>query len=206
MRKLPWGHVRTLLDRLDDRADREWYATCAVDAGWSRKSLEHHVATGLRQRIGSAPSNFPTLLDSADSDLAQEIVKDPYIFDFLNLTQRSAERDLEQALMNRLSESGSLVFYDHGWDSISLRSSRLFRCVRGGLLECPVRLHRQWHTAHLRRREAQLTASVAKLTGFFEKLGSVPRIPRARIHESGGVGGHGAGACARRCRGREAGP
>ncbi len=103
--KLPWGHVRTVLDRLDDRADREWYASYAVDAGWSRKSLEHHIATGLRQRIGSAPSNFPTLLDKADSDLAQEIVKDPYVFDFLDLTVRSAERDLEQGLMDRLQDT-----------------------------------------------------------------------------------------------------
>ena len=103
--KLPWGHVRTLLDRLDQRTEREWYADRAAEAGWSRQVLEHHIATGLHHRTGSAPSNFPAVLQAEDSDLARAIVKDPYVFDFLDLTDRAAERELEQALMDRLQDT-----------------------------------------------------------------------------------------------------
>ncbi len=103
--KLPWGHVVTLLNRLADTGERDWYADQAATNGWSGKVLEHHIATDLRRRIASAPSNFDTHLAGADSDLAQEIVRDPYVFDFLNLTARATERDVEQAMMARLQET-----------------------------------------------------------------------------------------------------
>lgn len=103
--KLPWGHVVTLLNRLADTGDRDRYADQAATNGWSGKVLDHHIATGLRRRIASGPSNFDTHLAGADSDLAQEIVRDPYVFDFLNLTARATERDVEQAMMARLQET-----------------------------------------------------------------------------------------------------
>jgi len=87
--RLPWGQVTVLL-KLHDPADRDWYAQRATGEGWSRKVLEHHIATGLRARIGAAPNNFPAHLDPEDADLAREIVKDPYVFDFLEgLVRRS---------------------------------------------------------------------------------------------------------------------
>ncbi len=100
--KLPWGHVRALLDRLDTRDDRDWYAAEAAGQGWSRAVLEYQIGTGLRRRVGAAPSNFVDQLPSADSDLAQQLMRDPYVFDHLSLTRPVAERDLEQALMDRL--------------------------------------------------------------------------------------------------------
>jgi len=103
--KLPWGHVVTLLNRLEVAGDRDWYAEQAASNGWSGKVLEHHIATDLRRRISSAPTNFDTQLTEADSDLASELVRDPYVFDFLNLTARASERDVEQAMMNRLQET-----------------------------------------------------------------------------------------------------
>jgi predicted nuclease of restriction endonuclease-like (RecB) superfamily len=103
--QLPWGHVVTLLNRLDAEVDRDWYAERAVLNGWSRKNLEHHIATDLRGRIGNAPSNFPALLDDTDSDLAQELVRDSYVFDFLGLTERASERDVEQAMMDKLQDT-----------------------------------------------------------------------------------------------------
>lgn len=103
--KLPWGHVVTLLNRLSSSDDRDWYAEQAATNGWSGKVLEHHIATDLRRRIAAAPSNFDTQLASADSDLAKEIVRDPYVFDFLNLTAKASERDIEQAMMGRLQET-----------------------------------------------------------------------------------------------------
>jgi len=87
--RLPWGHVTVLL-KLDDPADRDWYAGHAALSGWSRKVLEHHIATQLRSRAGAAANNFPTHLDLQDADQAREILRDPYIFDFLGLNQCSS--------------------------------------------------------------------------------------------------------------------
>ncbi len=56
--KLPWGHVRALLDRLDTQEDRDWYAAESVGQGWSRAVLEYQIGTGLHRRVGAAPSNF----------------------------------------------------------------------------------------------------------------------------------------------------
>ncbi|MBH0122521.1 DUF1016 family protein [Rhodococcus sp. CX] len=100
--QLPWGHVTVLLDKLTDAAERNWYAAQAADHGWSRNVLAHRIEGQLHRRIGAAPSNFPDHLPAQDSDLARQLVRDPYIFDFLDLTDRVAERDLETALMARL--------------------------------------------------------------------------------------------------------
>ncbi|MDR0417680.1 MAG: PDDEXK nuclease domain-containing protein [Propionibacteriaceae bacterium] len=103
--QLPWGHIVVLLGRLDSRGDRDWYAARAVDEGWSRNVMNHFIATGLRDRIGAAPTNFHDTLDSPDSELAQQLVKDPYVFDHLAMVRRRLERDVEQALMDRLQDT-----------------------------------------------------------------------------------------------------
>lgn len=103
--RLPWGHVTVLLDKLDTRADRDWYAARAADQGWSRNVLEHHIKTNLRAAIGSSPTNFPAALDPADSDLAHQLVKDPYVFEHLGMVSSRRERDVEQALMDRLQDT-----------------------------------------------------------------------------------------------------
>jgi len=111
--QLPWGHVTVLLDKLTTGEDRDFYAGTAVEHGWSRNVLTHHIATNLRTRIGAAPSNFADQLPAPDSDLAQQLVRDPYVFDFLTLTTRVAERDLEDALMGRLQRF--LLELGHGF-------------------------------------------------------------------------------------------
>jgi predicted nuclease of restriction endonuclease-like (RecB) superfamily len=60
--KLPWGHICRLLDKLDDPAARLWYAQSTVEYGWSRKVLEHHIATGRYEREGKALTNFSSTL------------------------------------------------------------------------------------------------------------------------------------------------
>ncbi|MFS0700067.1 YhcG family protein [Cellulomonas sp. 179-A 4D5 NHS] len=103
--RLPWGHVVVLLERLNTRAERDWYAARAAEEGWTRAVLEHHVATNLRTALGAAPTNFTAALDSPDSELAQQLVKDPYVFEHLGHIRRAAERDVEQALMDRLQDT-----------------------------------------------------------------------------------------------------
>lgn len=109
---MPWGHLTVLLGRLDSQSDRQWYAAQAVEHGWSRAVLEHQIASQLHRRVGAAPSNFADQLPPPDSDLAQQLVRDPYVFDHLDLTGRVAERDLEQALMDRLQ--ATLLEFGHG--------------------------------------------------------------------------------------------
>jgi predicted nuclease of restriction endonuclease-like (RecB) superfamily len=103
--QLAWGHVTVLIDRLDTRQERDWYASRAVAEGWSRSVLMHFIKAGLRQQIGAAPTNFATALDSPDSEEAQQLVKDPYVFEHLAFVDRVTERNVEQALMDRLQET-----------------------------------------------------------------------------------------------------
>ncbi|SFB40387.1 Predicted nuclease of restriction endonuclease-like (RecB) superfamily, DUF1016 family [Cellulomonas marina] len=100
--QLPWTHVHVLLDRLGTREERDWYAAAAAEHGWTRGVLELQIRSGLRTALGAAPTNFTAALDSADSELAQQLVKDPYVFEHLALVKTLAERDVEQALMDRL--------------------------------------------------------------------------------------------------------
>lgn len=103
--QLPWGHVIVLLDRLSDQHERDWYAAAAVERGWSRNMLLNQVKNQLHNRVGSAPSNFRDLMPPVESDLAQQLTRDPYVFDFLELTESANERDLENALMDQLQRT-----------------------------------------------------------------------------------------------------
>jgi predicted nuclease of restriction endonuclease-like (RecB) superfamily len=109
---LTWSHVTTLLTRLDDQQLRTWYAGQAVEHRWSRHVLEHQIASRLHSRVGAAPSNFAHTLPPPDSDLAQSLTRDPYVFDHLGLTGPVSERRLEQALMDKLQ--ATLTAFGHG--------------------------------------------------------------------------------------------
>jgi predicted nuclease of restriction endonuclease-like (RecB) superfamily len=98
--QLPWGHNVTLLDKLDDSTGRLWYASQAVENGWSRKVLEAQIATDLRGRQGGALTTFEHALPAPDSELVRDAIKDPYNFEFLGLSNKVKERDLEQSLLN----------------------------------------------------------------------------------------------------------
>jgi len=100
--QLPWSHVRLLLDSVASPDDRDWYAGQDALNGWSRAVLHHHITTGLRQRAGAAPNNFDRILDPADSDQARELIRDPYVFDHLGLTEPIREKDLERSLTDQL--------------------------------------------------------------------------------------------------------
>lgn len=103
--QLPWGQITVLLDKLDNQQLRDWYAAKAAENGWSRDVLRLQIVGQLHERIGAAPSNFADNLPAAESDLARQLTKDPYVFEFLNLSEQVAERDVEQALMDRLQQT-----------------------------------------------------------------------------------------------------
>jgi predicted nuclease of restriction endonuclease-like (RecB) superfamily len=100
VRQLPWGQNIALLTKLKDRDARLWYAAMAVQHGWSRKVLEAQIATDLRGRQGGALTSFEHALPAPDSELVRDAIKDPYNFEFLGLSNKAKERDLEQALLN----------------------------------------------------------------------------------------------------------
>lgn len=99
---LPWGHNVRLIETVKDRTEREWYVRQAIEHGWSRNVLVHQIESGLFDRQGKALTNFHRTLPAPQSELAQEIIKDPYYFDFLALGPEMLERDLERGLLENL--------------------------------------------------------------------------------------------------------
>ena len=83
--QLPWTHIVQLLEKLDDQALREWYAGKDVQQSWSRAELINQITTRLHERDGAAPSNFAAALARPDSDLAQQLMKDPDTMGFLGV-------------------------------------------------------------------------------------------------------------------------
>lgn len=97
--KLPWFHHCILIDKVKDMETRLWYTDQAITNGWSRNVLSLHIKSRLHERQGAAPTNFAERLPSPQSDLAQNILKDPYNFDFLGLGKEAHEREIEKALV-----------------------------------------------------------------------------------------------------------
>jgi predicted nuclease of restriction endonuclease-like (RecB) superfamily len=101
--QLPWFHIVTILTKTK-QADREWYAVRTIEQGWSRLTLEQNIKNRLHKRQGTAVSNFAKRLPAPQSELAQETLKDPYLFDFLGLADDAHEREIENALIRHISK------------------------------------------------------------------------------------------------------
>ena len=102
--QITWYHNLAILEKLAAAEDRIWYAKAAIQHGWSRNVLVHQIEAGRRHRQGKAVANFDRTLPSPQSDLAQDITKDPYNFDFLTLGDDAHERDLERGLLDHLRQ------------------------------------------------------------------------------------------------------
>ncbi|MBE9015830.1 DUF1016 domain-containing protein [Chroococcidiopsis sp. CCALA 051] len=102
--QIPWFHNCTILDKVKDSTERLWYIQQTIEHGWSRNVLVHQISTGLYHRQGKAVTNFERTLPKPQSELVQQIVKDPYNFDFLSLGESAQERDLEKALVERIRD------------------------------------------------------------------------------------------------------
>lgn len=102
--QLPWGHIMYLLDSVSDKEIRNFYISQTTIHGWSRTILAAQIETSLHTRKGAAISNFKTNLPAPQSDLAHHVLKDPYIFDFLNVGDQAQEREVEKALINHMEK------------------------------------------------------------------------------------------------------
>lgn len=102
--QIPWGHNVRILDYVKDRSAREWYVKATIEHGWSRNVLVHQIESGAHRRSGGAVTNFKRTLPRPQSDLAQQITKDPYTFDFLTIAENARERDLERGLLAHLRD------------------------------------------------------------------------------------------------------
>ena len=102
--EIPWGHNVILLEKLKDPRQRLWYARKAVQHAWSRAILVHQIELDLYGREGQAITNFSLTLPAPQSDLAQQALKDPYVFDFLTLAEEARERELERGLLEHLRD------------------------------------------------------------------------------------------------------
>jgi len=102
--QIPWGHNIRILDYVKGQSEREWYVRATIQNGWSRNALVHQIESGLYRRQGKAPTNFTRTLPAPQSELAQQVVKDPYNFEFLTLAEEEKEHDLERALIDHLRD------------------------------------------------------------------------------------------------------
>lgn len=102
--QLPWGHNLVLLARLKQPEQRLAYAQRAVEHGWSRATLEIHIESHLLEREGQAITNFAARLPAPGTDLARQALKDPYLFDFLDVGQEANEREIESALVKHITQ------------------------------------------------------------------------------------------------------
>lgn len=93
-----------MLQRLNKEEDRLWYANRTIENGWSRNVLLHWVDSDLHQRQGKTLTNFIKTLPSPQSDLAQEILKDLYNFDFLTIKEKFDEKELEKSLIEHIQK------------------------------------------------------------------------------------------------------
>jgi predicted nuclease of restriction endonuclease-like (RecB) superfamily len=100
--QIPWGHNVRILDYVKDAAQRECYVRATIEHGWSRNVLVHQIESGFHRRSGAAVTNFERTLPPPQSDLAQQVTKDPYTFDFLMLGDDAHERQLERGLLEHL--------------------------------------------------------------------------------------------------------
>jgi predicted nuclease of restriction endonuclease-like (RecB) superfamily len=102
--QIPWGHNVRILDTIKDPQERLWYVRQTIENGWSRNVLLHQMESDLYHRMGEAVTNFDRVLPQAQSDLANQLLKDPYNFSFLSLSREVQERELERSLVDHIRD------------------------------------------------------------------------------------------------------
>ena len=101
---IPWGHNIVIIQKSENITEALFYVQKTIENGWSRVVLRQQIVNQLFKREGKALTNFSATLPQAQSDLANELTKDPYQFDFLTLREKYNERELEDALMENMTK------------------------------------------------------------------------------------------------------
>lgn len=104
IKSIPWGHNQRIMYKCQNVEEALFYVRKTMDNGWSRSVLEHQIESGLFLRQGNAITNFDVRLPEVHSDLAKQTLKDPYHFDFLTLREKYDEKELEQALVDQMTQ------------------------------------------------------------------------------------------------------
>lgn len=102
--QIPWAHNIVLMQKIKDLSIRYWYMQQVLEQGWSRDVLVAMIKSNVHKRHGKATSNFKARLSAPQSDLVQQTLKDPYIFDFMTLEEPFHERELETGLIKHLEK------------------------------------------------------------------------------------------------------
>lgn len=102
--QLTWYHHIALIEKLESRESRLWYAAKTLEHGWSRNMLAVQIEAQAHRRQGKAQTNFPATLPPTDSDMAVQVFKDPYLFDFLGTDAPRREVELEQGLVAHIQK------------------------------------------------------------------------------------------------------
>lgn len=100
--QVPWGHNIVLMDKVKNKEIRKIYLQGIIKNGWGRAMLVHQIELNYHLRIGTSDNNFKLTLSEEDSDLANYIIKDPYIFDFISLKNDYKEQELEKEMLNKI--------------------------------------------------------------------------------------------------------
>lgn len=101
---VPWGHHILILKKIKNIGEALFYISETIENNWSRSVLEYQIQTNLYNRQGKAISNFKLTLPETDGDLAQQLLKDPYDFSFIGLGKKAKERDLEDKLVEHITQ------------------------------------------------------------------------------------------------------
>ncbi len=101
--EIPWGHNRVIISKCETIEKALFYVQKTISNGWSRAVLTHQIESGLYERSGKAITNFARTLPETQSELAHELIKDPYVFDFLTFTEDYHEKELEKALIDHIA-------------------------------------------------------------------------------------------------------
>lgn len=104
--QISWSHNVAILDKVKDADQRVWYMESASKNGWSKNVLVHQIESGLyeRQALSGKVNNFAAALPPQQSELAQQMMKDPYVFDFIPFREDMVERDIERALVSEVTK------------------------------------------------------------------------------------------------------
>lgn len=100
--QIPWRTNMKLMDKLNTQEERLWYAYKTIENGWSSNVLDLQIQSRLIERTGKSVNNFPVALPPADSDMANQIFKDPYLFDFLGTDMPRREVEIERKLTEHI--------------------------------------------------------------------------------------------------------